>query len=76
MSTLVSTCPQTGKEVSTGIEIDLNSFSLLPNVPIRFTCSACSNEHRLLAGEGRLREAPPDAAWRGREAFNQSQLCG
>ena len=70
MSTLVSTCPQTGKEVSTGIEIDLNSFSLLPNVPIRFTCSACSDEHWLFAGEGRLREA----AWRGREAFNQSHL--
>ena len=54
MSTIVSTCPRTGQEVSTGIDVDLNTFSQLPDVPVRFECSACGSTHRLTVTRGRL----------------------
>lgn len=73
MPTLVSNCPRTGDEVSLGIEVDLNSFSLLPDIPVRFRCSSCHRDHIQLLGNGRLRrgaleevsEAIAVACWRG-----------
>jgi predicted RNA-binding Zn-ribbon protein involved in translation (DUF1610 family) len=54
MSTIVSTCPQTGKEVSTGINVDLNTFSMLPDVPVEFRCPQCGKTHALPVTLGRL----------------------
>lgn len=55
MPSLVTRCSKTGEEVSLGLEVDLNSFSLLPDIPIKFGCSACGKIHSELAGNGRLR---------------------
>jgi hypothetical protein len=57
MGTMVATCPKTGIEVSTGIETDLDSFALLPDVPITIACSACGRKHSLSAQDTRLRGA-------------------
>jgi predicted RNA-binding Zn-ribbon protein involved in translation (DUF1610 family) len=38
-------CPNTGNDVSTGIETDVFTFTLLPDVVIYSLCPACGVEH-------------------------------
>ena len=59
MGTLIFVCPATGHEVSTGLEMDVDTFATLPSEPIR--CPHCPKPHQLselavwLAdGEGRM----------------------
>lgn len=45
MSMITIKCPNTGREISTGIETDLLSFSRLPDVPSRTWCPKCGFDH-------------------------------
>lgn len=45
MGALRIKCPNTGKEIDTGIEIDEMSFELLPDVLMHSRCSLCGLEH-------------------------------
>jgi hypothetical protein len=48
MAIIVTMCSQTGKQVSTGIEMDAASFNALPYTRyFAFDCWLCGNEHRL-----------------------------
>jgi hypothetical protein len=53
-------CPDTGRAVSTAIEIEPDVFRKLPNLRARMLCPACGQEHgwmtksAWLAGEPRL----------------------
>ena len=40
-------CPTTGREVSTGIEIDPTSYRGLPSEFTEITCPVCSETHNL-----------------------------
>jgi hypothetical protein len=59
MSLLMIGCPDTGRPVSTGIEIEPKVFHQLPNIRARMRCPACGREHvwmteaAWLAGEPR-----------------------
>ena len=46
MSMLMIRCPATGTDVSTGIEVEPEMFSDLPDVRRSTTCSACGKVHR------------------------------
>ena len=58
MPAMTVTCPHTGREVGTGVETDVNTFSLLPEVPVKFLCAACGKEHTLNVQKARLSDRP------------------
>ena len=66
MSLMMIRCPDTGRAVSTEIEIEPAVFRKLPTVAARMQCPACGRDHvwtissAWLAGEPRL--ARPDVA--------------
>jgi predicted RNA-binding Zn-ribbon protein involved in translation (DUF1610 family) len=45
MGTLMIRCPQTGKAVWTGIEIDPRSFNTLPDASYSLPCPECGEVH-------------------------------
>jgi predicted metal-binding protein len=45
MSVVMIKCPQTGREVSTGIETQSETFDALLNVTAKMKCSACGGHH-------------------------------
>jgi len=57
MSTIMIKCPNKGIFISTGIETDENSFSLLPDVPTRSRCAICGVEHVWWKHEAQLSDA-------------------
>jgi endogenous inhibitor of DNA gyrase (YacG/DUF329 family) len=63
MSSVMIRCPNTGRPVSTGIEVEPTEFCKLPKVAARMHCPACGEDHgwttssAWLAGEPRLVEA-------------------
>jgi predicted RNA-binding Zn-ribbon protein involved in translation (DUF1610 family) len=54
MSTLVFTCPKTGRDIVSGIHTDRDSLSLVRQLPVSLFCPACGMVHRLTAKDGRL----------------------
>ena len=49
MGTLMFECPATGKEVSTGIEVDTASFESLSPLTAYLPCPHCPNPHPMRA---------------------------
>ena len=45
MASVMIDCPETGREIYTGIETDEASFAKLPDVLSRTQCSVCGQEH-------------------------------
>jgi hypothetical protein len=45
MGVVMIKCPETGRAVSTGIEIEHDSFAMLPDVSAGMQCSACGGYH-------------------------------
>jgi hypothetical protein len=45
MSTIMIKCPQTGQAVSTGIEVECDTFVALPEADAQLHCPACGGEH-------------------------------
>jgi len=45
MSLIFIKCPETGRDVSTGIEMDRSTFDNLPNVGAQTKCPACGGFH-------------------------------
>jgi predicted RNA-binding Zn-ribbon protein involved in translation (DUF1610 family) len=60
MSSVMIVCPETGRAVSTAIEVESSVFRSLPKLAGRMYCPACGEEHvwstgsAWLAGEPRL----------------------
>jgi hypothetical protein len=73
MATICTSCPNTGRAISTGIETDADSFLAIPEVIIRVRCPHCGEEHNWSKHNAFLREnapatshrPPPDAAGEG-----------
>jgi len=45
MASVMIACPETRREIYTGIEMDEASFAKLPDVLSRTQCSVCGQEH-------------------------------
>jgi hypothetical protein len=45
MSTIMIKCPQTGEAVSTGIEVERDTFVALPDASAQMRCPACGEDH-------------------------------
>jgi hypothetical protein len=58
MGRVTITCPNTGQEISTGIETDAATFENLPDVLTRTRCPACGLEHSWWKREAHF-HAPP-----------------
>jgi hypothetical protein len=54
MGIVIIVCPHTGRDVSTGIEIDEASFRKLPDVLVRSRCPQCGMQHAWWTREARL----------------------
>jgi hypothetical protein len=52
-------CPTTGKDASTGIETDEESFSRLAGFTLTFTCPVCREDHSWQDMRGQLLEPQP-----------------
>jgi hypothetical protein len=58
MGVLVFLCPTSGHEVSTGLEIDPDSYQALPKVLAEIKCPACGLIHNLYQVDARLADEP------------------
>jgi hypothetical protein len=56
MATIYTSCPDTGREISTGIETDEESFLALPDVITRVRCPHCGEQHNWSKYNAFLRE--------------------
>jgi hypothetical protein len=54
MGVLMLMCPTTGREFSTGIFADEETFKTLPNTVTNAACPHCGQLHRWWANEARL----------------------
>ena len=54
MGALIFVCPTSGYEVSTGLDIDPDSYRALPKVLAEIKCPACGLIHNLYQVDARL----------------------
>jgi hypothetical protein len=45
MAAIMITCRTTGREVYTGIDMDEDTFSTIPNIPMQTHCPHCGGDH-------------------------------
>jgi transposase-like protein len=62
MATIFTTCPNTGRAVSTGIETDAESFAAMPDVLTRVHCPHCGEQHNWSKYNAVLRDTAPKCA--------------
>jgi hypothetical protein len=62
MGTLMIRCPQTGREISTGMRTDQDSFKTAPVFFARSYCPLCQTEHEWFAKDAWVRESDPARA--------------
>jgi endogenous inhibitor of DNA gyrase (YacG/DUF329 family) len=60
VSVIWITCPTTGRQVSTGIETDAESFAALPAWTLTLTCPDCGQIHPWADMQGVLVETPAE----------------
>jgi hypothetical protein len=63
MGVLLVSCPETGREFSTGIQLDEVTFRMLTATLSTAYCPYCRAEHRWIPREARLVEAIPPREW-------------
>jgi len=56
MGNVVIVCPHSGREISTGIEMDAESFGKLPDVAVRSRCPDCGMQHAWWTREAKLQD--------------------
>jgi hypothetical protein len=59
MGMIMFRCPQTGREISTGLAIEPARFKALPVFFSRSYCPICRTEHEWFAQEAWVREESP-----------------
>jgi len=64
MGTVMIRCPETGREVSTGMLADRDSFRATPVFFARSYCPICDAEHEWFAQEAWVCEGNPDSKQR------------
>lgn len=63
MGILLIRCPNTGRELSTGVQVEADTLSQLPQVAGGTHCPHCASVHFWLPREARWVEAVPDRDW-------------
>jgi hypothetical protein len=63
MGVLLVCCPATGREFSTGIQLDDVTFRMLTATLSTAYCPYCCADHRWTPREARLAEAIPPQQW-------------
>jgi hypothetical protein len=56
MATIFTTCPITGREISTGIDTDAPTLATMPEVITRIVCPVCGQTHNWSRHNAVLRE--------------------
>lgn len=64
MGVLVLRCSATGREFSTGIQADEESFKELADTLNKVTCPHCGKLHSWWTGEARLSDESEPSQWR------------
>jgi hypothetical protein len=59
--TVMVRCPKTGRELSTGVEMDDDTFAGLPDIRSQINCPACGLSHDWSVREAWLDNPPPSA---------------
>jgi hypothetical protein len=59
MGTLMIRCPDTGRDISTGLVADRRSFAAMPVFFARVLCPLCNTEHEWFAREAWICESTP-----------------
>ena len=65
MGIVMITCPKTGRDISTGIEVDRDSFNATPVFYSRTFCRFCEVEHDWFAGDAWVCDEPQSLARAG-----------
>jgi hypothetical protein len=60
-SVVMVRCPATGRELSTGVEMDAETFERLPHIRSRMRCPVCSVDHDWSTREAWLGDPAPSA---------------
>ena|SRR4029078_10022 len=68
MGSVMIKCPDTGRDIPTGMVADRRSFSAMPVFFARVLCPLCNTEHEWFAREAWVRDADPP----GRRALPQA----
>jgi hypothetical protein len=63
MSVMLITCPNTGREFSTGILVDEDTFNGVPDVLAHSRCPHCGLRHSWWKREARLVDSIPRSQW-------------
>ena len=63
MGVLLIKCPNTGRELSTGIHVDAETLSRVPQELTHTHCPYCKAEHSWLPRQAKLVEAIPPSDW-------------
>jgi hypothetical protein len=61
MSMIMTRCPETGSEISTGIECEDDDFRSLPFVITHTTCPSCGREHNWSKADAWLNDGTSDS---------------
>ena len=61
VSVVMFRCPNTGRELSTGVEMDAATFERLPNIRSQIRCPVCNLDHTWSTGEVWLGNPAPSA---------------
>jgi len=56
MAMICTTCPNSGREISTGVETDAETFATMPDVISRVHCKICGQTHNWSRHNSVLRE--------------------
>jgi hypothetical protein len=59
MATIYTSCPNTGRAISTGIDTDADSFAAMPDVITRVHCPHCGEQHNWSKYNAVLRDQAP-----------------
>lgn len=60
---LLIKCPTTGREFSTGIYVDADTLSRVPQELTHTRCPHCSSEHSWFPHQAKLADAIPPSDW-------------
>lgn len=63
MGVLLIKCPNTGREFATGIHVDADTLSRVPQEFTHTHCPYCKVEHSRLPREAKLVDAIPPGDW-------------
>ena len=63
MGVLVIKCPNTGRDVATGIQVDSATFARMPNEVTETRCPHCRTKHSWRPRDAKYVEALPPGDW-------------